>query len=135
MKKIIKYKFIIPAVLLIIGSFISSCYYDNTEQLYGNISCDTVGMSYTADILPILEASCLTCHNNTSAAALGGGNNLEGFTNLSDFITPGNAENSTLYTSIAWISGTSFMPKGGAQLSACSIAKVQSWIVNGAQEN
>ena len=135
MKNKSKYLLFIASGLLITGSFFSSCYYDNTEELYGTIKCDTVDMSYTADILPILDAACLTCHNATSAGVLGGGNNLEGFDNLTTFITPGDAENSILYASVAWIPGTSFMPKSAEQLSACDIAKIKSWITNGATNN
>ena len=81
----LKYLTFIAVGLLFAGSFFSSCYYDNNEELYGTINCDTVDISYTADILPILENACLTCHNTTSAGVLGGGNNLEGFDNLSNY--------------------------------------------------
>jgi len=130
-----KYLLFIAAGLLFAGSFFSSCYYDNNEELYGTIICDTVDMSYTADILPILENSCLTCHSATSAGVLGGGNNLEGFDNLSNYIVPGDALNSTFYASVEWISGTSFMPVGGEKLSSCDIAKIKSWINMGATNN
>ncbi len=130
-----KYLLFIAAGLLFVGSFFSSCYYDNNEELYGTIECDTLNISFNADILPILENSCLTCHSATSAGVLGGGNTLEGFDNLSNYITPGDAENSTFYASVAWIPGTSFMPLGGEKLGSCDIAKIKSWINDGATNN
>jgi hypothetical protein len=131
----LKYLTFIAVGLLFAGSFFSSCYYDNNEELYGTINCDTVDISYTADILPILENACLTCHNTTSAGVLGGGNNLEGFDNLSNYIIAGDAQNSTFYASVAWIPGTSFMPQGSEKLSSCNIAQIRSWINGGATNN
>ena len=58
---------------------LSSCYYDNFEELNpkdttNTPTCDTVGLiTYTKHILPIMNNYCSSCHNATSA---GGGVNL-----------------------------------------------------------
>jgi len=54
---------IVAAVsLMIIG-----CYYDNEEELYpgsGSLACDTTGVTYAADIMPIVSTKCALsgCH-------------------------------------------------------------------------
>ena len=135
--RLIKNKHLVLLItgIIIFSSFFSSCYYDTKEELFGVIECDTVGVSYTVDILPILVLECYKCHDDEHAVLKGGSNYLEGYSKLFDFIEPGDAENSVIYQAVAWIPGTSFMPKGSSQLSACDIALLKSWIENGASEN
>ncbi len=135
MIKKMRIAFVIGAGLLLTGSFFSSCYYDNVEELYGTYVCDTSSVTYSGTILPILESECLTCHSATSADGLGGGNNLEGYDNVMGFVVANDPNNSTLYKSIAWLAGASHMPKGSAQLSDCDIAKVRVWINSSAPNN
>lgn len=121
---------------LITGSFLSSCYYDSMEELgYLGTVCDTTAVSFSSDIQPLLDGSCLTCHSATNADALGGGNNMEGYDNVLNFVTAGDPSSSTFYASVAWITGTSFMPKGESQLPACDINTVKAWIDQGALNN
>jgi hypothetical protein len=40
-----------------------------------------------------------------------------------------------LYGSINWESGFSMMPQGQNQLDSCTIAKVKTWIDEGAKNN
>ncbi len=130
---------LITGVLFLIGSFFSSCYYDNKEELFGNVTCDTVNATYIVDILPILQLECYSCHDDEHAVIKGQNNFLEGHANLLDnnYVVPGDAENSLIYQAIAWIPGTTFMPypPGSTQLSACEVALFKSWIENGAQNN
>lgn len=124
------------AGVLLTGSIMTSCYYDNAEELYGSVApCDTSAVTFAGSIQPILEAECLTCHSATNADGLGGGNNLEGFDNVINFVTVGDPANSSLYNSVAWLAGASFMPKSGQQLSDCDIAKIRIWITSGAANN
>jgi hypothetical protein len=121
---------------LIAGSFLSSCYYDSMEELgYLGAVCDTTTVTYSGDIAPLLDGSCLTCHSAVNADALGGGNNMEGYDNLINFVTAGDPSGSSFYNSIAWVSGTSFMPKGESQLPECDINTVKAWIDQGALNN
>ncbi len=121
--------------LLVTASFLSSCYYDNREELYGATVCDTLTVTYATSILPMLQAECLSCHSATAADGLGGGNNLEGYDNVMNFVNAGDPNGSALYGSIAWITGYSFMPKASPQISDCNISKVAAWINAGALNN
>lgn len=124
--------FAVLSGLMIAASFLSSCYYDSKEELYGLNNCDTTTVTYSGTILPILQASCLSCHSSGAAALLGGGNNLDGYDNVLNFVEPSDPANSSLYGSVAWIAGYSFMPKSASQLSDCSISKIGAWINSGA---
>jgi hypothetical protein len=126
---------LISGAMLMAGSFMSSCYYDSREELFGNTTCDTTTVTYSATILPILEAECLLCHSDANAAALGGGAILEGYDFLMDYVTPADPDNSSFYNSVAWVSGYSFMPKSSDQLSDCNISKIRAWINAGALNN
>lgn len=61
---------------LLICLILSGCYYDNEETLYANFNnqntsstCDTVGLTYTAQIKTILDANCTSCHSTGSGHA------------------------------------------------------------------
>jgi hypothetical protein len=123
------------AVGLIIGSFLPSCYYDSKEELTGLNACDTVDVTYGATIVPILESQCYSCHNTANADILGSGTNLEGYDNLMGYVTASDPDNSSFYNTVAWVSGSSFMPKSGSQLGDCYILKIRAWINAGAVNN
>ncbi|MGA1363617.1 MAG: hypothetical protein ACO31C_01595, partial [Schleiferiaceae bacterium] len=48
---------------------VSSCYYDNAEQLYGTGgTCDSTA-TWTVDVQPMVQAQCVSCHQGASASA------------------------------------------------------------------
>ncbi len=107
---------------------LSSCYYDNEEDLYPNTgNCVTDNMSYATDITPLIQASCLPCHNT----ATNSGNVI--LDNYND--TKTYALNGQLLGVINHTSGYSPMPKGGDKMPECTIAKINSWIQAGAPNN
>lgn len=129
------FKLQLIAVGLITGSFLSSCYYDSNEELFGTNTCDTVDVTYATTIVPILESQCYSCHNTANADILGSGTNLEGYVNLMDYVTASDPDNSSFYNTVAWVPGNSFMPKSGSQLGDCYISKIRAWINAGAVNN
>src|SRR5690606_17331904 len=44
---------------------ITGCYYDNYEDLYQYLpdGCDTASVSWSLDIKPWVDNTCVTCHN------------------------------------------------------------------------
>ena len=56
MKKILLF----PALLV----SLSSCYYDNEEDLYGTTACETTNLTYAANVEKIMIQSCAVtgCH-------------------------------------------------------------------------
>ena len=113
----------------------TGCYYDSKEELGLLQVCDTAAVSFSLQIQPILAAECDICHSADAADLVGGGNNLDGYDNTWNFTEPGDADNSLLYQSVAWVPGASFMPKSGSQLSTCELALIRNWINQGALNN
>ncbi len=108
----------------------SSCYYDNREELYQNFQqtqCDTSVTTFAAVILPILQDNCATsgCHV--------GNNPQSGL----DFSTYDDAQlTATDGRLVGRITGSSgpIMPPGGP-LPNCEIEKIKRWVNKGARNN
>lgn len=107
--------------------FFSSCYYDNEETLYPPTECVTADMSYQTDIVPIISNNCYVCH---SAISNTGNVTLEGYTELKKYVDSGQ-----LMGAINHDPGYSPMPDNAPKLGDCNIAKIESWIAAGAQDN
>lgn len=117
------------ALLIVIGLFTNTgCYYDVENILYPPSEiCDTLDISYSSDILPIIDLNCLVCHNQSSAL---GDIVLEPHPELQNYALNGN-----LLCSIEHISGCSEMPKNASKLLECDIEKIKIWVNEGALEN
>ena len=113
-------------VTALMVSGLASCYYDNEEELYPN-GCNTSDVTYSSAIVSIMEANCLSCHNNMSQ---NGNVNLEGYDNILEYV-----EDGSLIGSMRHDPGFSRMPQGTPKLSNCTIDRVQAWIDAGAPNN
>ncbi len=85
------------------------------------------GVSYSATIQPLLNASCTLCHGTVVAAA---GISLNSYGGIMQTVVAGNAAGSLLYTSVQ--GGT--MPIG-VTLSIADIQAIADWINQGALFN
>ncbi len=122
--------------LWVTALFLCSCSKSNEEEIDpppppgGNPgNCDTANMKYTANIVPILQANCYSCHGTASSSG-GNGIVLEGYANLK-----AKADAGTLIGVITHAAGFPAMPQNGPKLSACNINKIRSWINNGTKDN
>lgn len=107
---------------------LNSCYYDNVEELYPQpAACDTSNITFSGNVLPILEASCISCHSGGTPA---GNVNLETY---DDIVAAAN--NGSLMGTIRHESNWSPMPKNGAKLDNCTITKMEIWIADGTPNN
>ena len=123
--------------------------------------CGRDTISFSDDILPILDASCLECHNSMSNAAadedkMGEGAYTSGFsvadyaavmkgTSLGPVVVPGSRMSSSLYLVVAGKTGPeirmpphhdeSWAEGRGAALSARQIEMIGAWIDQGARDN
>jgi hypothetical protein len=117
------------------SQFISSCYYDNEEELYptkGNpTTCDTSSYTFSGFASPLILNSCGTsgCHSSSSQSA---GVNLSSYTAIKNYIT---TSKTIFLGTIKHQSGFSQMPKGGSKLSNCNIQKLELWINKGMPNN
>ena len=119
-------------MLLISALFISSCYYDKEDLLYGganSVPCtDTTGtVSYIQKVVPLLQQYCYSCHTGSFTS----GNQLMG-TYATDKAM---AQNGKLYGTINHSAGYSPMPKGMAKMSNCQITTIKKWIDSGMLNN
>jgi hypothetical protein len=119
--------FSLSSLLLIIFS----CSRSNEEELRNdsatNSVCNTANIKFSADIAPILQANCYSCHNTTNAS---GGVNTENYAGVKII-----ADNGTLVGTITHASGFSPMPQGKPKLADCDINKIKAWIAQGTQNN
>lgn len=114
--------------LALVLSLLPRCEYNNEEDLYGDLECDTSDYAYGTYILPLLEATdCIACH---TIANPGGGVVLEGYDNLKQSVDDG-----SFLGSIRHDPGYSPMPKGGPKLPECDIFRIELWINQGAPNN
>lgn len=92
-----------------------------------NSGCDSVSVSYSKSVEPIITTWCVGCHNQNNA---GGGISLSTHNDVLNCIN-----SNRLLGSIKHLSGFSPMPKNGGQLSTCDIAKIEKWVKLGAIKN
>jgi mono/diheme cytochrome c family protein len=123
---------LIPAVLLAFTLIPAGCYYDNEEELYPNTSCDTTNVTYSADVWPVINDNCVSCH---SGGAPSGNISLENYDNIKNQALISSGQPGSLYGAISHDPGNSPMPKSGGKLSDCAITKIKKWIDDGALNN
>ena len=116
-------------MLLLFMLLMSSCYNDNEYDLYpfSATQCDSTNVSYSKTIVPIVSASCNSCH---STARHEGNVITDTYTGLSTV-----ANNGQLWGGVNWEQGYVTMPNGGSKLPACELAKIKNWINQGAPNN
>ena len=82
--------------------------------------CDEKIIDLRADITPIINEHCVSCHSK--------GSNLGGY----DFTIAANIEraamNGELLGTIKWKTGYKPMPEGAPQLNVSTINKIECWI-------
>lgn len=125
-------KFILSILLLICIVFVSSCYYDKEELLYGGVNngpcTDSIGtVSYSQKVVPVFQQFCYSCHT--------GGFPSGGIT-MGTYITDkAIGTNGKLFGSINHTAGFSPMPKGMTKINTCQVATIKKWIDAGMPNN
>ena len=103
--------------------FSISCTYDNAEELYGERECLPEEISFSADIMPIIQENCATvgCHVTGQQRPA-----LENYGQIS-----ANAER------VAFRSSNGTMPPStsGLRLTQEEIDAINCWVDSGAPEN
>jgi hypothetical protein len=103
--------------ILLIAASVESCYYDKKEDLYVS-TCNTAGMTYTKDIVSLVNSSCAGCHSGNSPSA---GIALSTYAEVKDCVVNGKFLGSVKQDGTA-----SAMPKGG-KWSSCNVSKLEAW--------
>ena len=107
-----------------------SCSKANEADLQKNPGneCDTVNMTYMADIQPIIAANCYGCHGD--GPVLQAGIDLRVYETIKK-----QADNGNLIGTITHASGYPAMPFNQPKLSDCNINKIKDWVNRGAEDN
>jgi hypothetical protein len=90
-------------------------------------TCDTLAVSFSKIILPIINTHCKTCHSGSTPF---GNVFLTNFAEVRNY-----ALNGKLVCVINWNNGCPKMPSGGQKLDDCSINQIENWINQGSQNN
>ncbi len=113
---------------------LAGCYYDNVEDLYPEVKVtspeDTVAVTYSGIVQPILQANCYECHDKSNASISGSGIFLEKYNDVKSRALDG-----SLYGAISWAPFYTRMPFEKAKLPETEISKIKKWIEDGAPEN
>ena len=91
-----------------------------------NACGDTVNITYSASVKPIIENKCQGCHSGGTPQ---GGIDLSNYSNVKTLVT-----NGKLWGSVSQNTGYVAMPVGGS-LSSCELTQIQKWINQGAPNN
>lgn len=111
----------------VLVSFLTGCYYDNEEKLYGMQACPTEDVTFSGTIAPILSSNCLSCHSESLRS---GGIALETYAQVKAV-----ADQGALLGAVTHSSGFSPMPKNAPQLSDCNIDAIRQWVEAGSLNN
>lgn len=118
MKKLIRI-----IILVILSISMTSCYYDQIEDV--EIDPGTV-IKFSDDIQPIFTRNnCIECHNGNRDPDLRPDNAYSSL--VPEYVTAGNADDSFFYTWLAI--------DGHGDVSTSDLAKIEAWINNGAPNN
>jgi hypothetical protein len=99
----------------------------NNACINSGVNCNTIGISFTATIFPIMKTYCVVCHSGNSPSA---GIDLNSYTNVKIYAT-----NGRLYGSISHSAGFKPMPSSSSKLGSCEISQIKSWISEGMLNN
>jgi uncharacterized membrane protein len=104
-----------------------ACYYDNAEELYPNIECDTVSVSFQNDINPIIQTNCTPCHSGSTPS---GGLLLTSHAQIAAASNSGK-----IMDRISRSNGDPLLMPQTGKMGDCSIAIIQAWINQGTLNN
>lgn len=113
-----KYKLLLFLIFLLFN-----CTYENREEAAPEKVCETENISFNNHIMPILNSSCVGCHNQHEVA---GGIKLEEYEEVVKYV-----ENGLLIGAITHSPGFVPMPHNAPKLSECHIQQIQTWIKGG----
>jgi len=92
-----------------------------------NLNCNTIGVSFSTTIFPIMKNYCTGCHSGNSPSA---GIDLNSYISVKNY-----ASNGRLYGSISHSIGFKPMPSSTSKLGSFEITQIQSWISEGMINN
>lgn len=123
--------FLFFSILTVFLLLLDSCKKTSEDKLItvSVNTCDTTVVTYSTDIIPILQAKCYRCHGNGNTGG-SGGILLEGYTSLAKW-----AANGFLVGNTSRLPGYVPMPYGEPKLPDCEVNKIAAWVHQGYKNN
>jgi hypothetical protein len=122
-------KFLLVTLAVVGAMFwLGSCSKESADRLAGNTtSCDTTNVSYSKQVLPILQDDCYSCHQ--------GANPFSGI-DLSNFaILQAHVKNGDLKSAVTHTGNVTPMPYELPMLPSCEVNTIVAWVDQGALNN
>jgi len=121
-------KFFLTA-LLIGGAlfYLAGCSKQSEDKLKGNATCDTTNVSYSLQVVPILQNNCYSCHSGSTPPT---GIKLDTYSSLKVF-----ASNGFLSAAVQHTGTVTPMPYGLPQLPSCEVNTIVAWVNQGMLNN
>src|SRR5258708_17425765 len=117
-------------VTLLIGGmilYLAGCSKQSEDKLQGTTNCDTTNVSYSLQVVPILQNNCYSCHGGPNP---GTGIKLDTYNNLKVF-----ASNGFLSAAVQHTGTVTPMPYGLPQLPSCEVNTIVAWVNQGMLNN
>lgn len=113
---------------------LSSCYYDKIDKLYGGnvVVCDTSNTRFGLHVQPIIKKNCtdVGCHVTANPS---GSIKLENYNDIKLVVANDRLLNAIKQT---YPTGNAKnMPPNKDKINICDIARIETWIANGAPNN
>lgn len=116
-------------VLALVGSIGSAgCSFDNEEEYYASLMCDTANVTYAGSVAPIFAATCNSCHSPSGAI-------FPDFTVYDNLKTYIEGDTGAIPARIRHVVGYTPMPQNAPMLPECDIRKIEIWIESGFPNN
>jgi hypothetical protein len=115
-------------LIITMGWIMNSCYWENEESFYSEEICDTIAVTFSGDVRPILENHCFVCHSNVNAQEFGSGVQLQDYEDVS-------VRSSIILGAIKHLDGFPAMPDNREKLDECLISIVEAWVNQGKPNN
>ena len=121
-KFLLTFLFIGAAVLYLAG-----CSKQSEDKLKGNTPCDTTNISYSGQVVPILQNNCYSCHGGATPPT---GIKLDTYAALKVF-----ASNGFLSAAVQHTGTVTPMPYLQPQLGSCDVNTIVAWVNQGMLNN
>jgi hypothetical protein len=93
----------------------------------GGNGCDTVNVTFSGTIRPILQNNCVGCHSGANPPL---GVALDSYGGVLSVVNDGRFRKAVNH-----LPGASAMPKGGNKLPDCTVNKINAWLNKGSSNN
>jgi hypothetical protein len=123
-------KWKLPLTISLVSSLVfyfSSCSKESADRLTAGQTCDTTNVSYSTQIVAILQANCYVCHTTANSFS---GIDLTTYADLKL-----QADNGDLVNAVEHTGSVIPMPYELPMLPSCEVSTIAAWVHQGGPNN